>query len=85
MFSLTLTLFLGQALPATGSGSGPRLHSPTLTRLRTGATKPAGWLERELTLQAKGVSGQLPYFWSYFNHSAWMDAGRNEPHQFIPY
>eukprot|EP00912_Choanoflagellata_sp_UC4_P001321 UC4_evm1s812 len=62
-----------------------QLRPPTLTRLKTGATKPRGWLERELTLQAEGISGKLPYFWTYFNKSAWMDTGKNEPHQFIPY
>jgi len=44
-----------------------RLRRPTLLRLDTGATRPLGWLLRELTLQAEGLSGALPYFWGYLN------------------
>jgi hypothetical protein len=66
----------------------PALRPPALQRLDVGAIKPLGWLKDELSLQAKGLSGQLPYFWGYFNNSAWMkehtDNG-GQPHQFIPY
>lgn len=62
------------------------LRDPVLRRLDTGATKPSGWLERELKLQAPGLSGQLPYFWSYVNHSMWVGGTSHEsPAQFIPY
>eukprot|EP00911_Craspedida_sp_UC1_P002505 UC1_evm2s1861 len=74
----------------TASSNTPEraLHAPALLRLNTGATRPKGWLLRELTLQARGLSGQLPYFWRYFNRSAWMiaaDAEAPQPEQFIPY
>jgi hypothetical protein len=67
-----------------------KLRPPALQRLDTGATKPQGWLKDELLLQAKGLSGQLPYFWGYFNSSAWMKdpvpkSSGGKPHQFIPY
>ena len=48
-----------------------------LYRLPTGATKPAGWLRDELTLQAKGISGQLPYFWHYLNWTTWMGTAKD--------
>jgi hypothetical protein len=61
------------------------LLPPRLQRLGCGATKPAGWLKDELTLQARGISGQLPYFWEYFNKSAWMGEKGRDPQQFLPY
>eukprot|EP01050_Picozoa_sp_SAG11_P003016 SAG11_NODE_162_length_13962_cov_19.035562_5_plen_210_part_00 len=61
------------------------LRPPILSRLGAGATKPAGWLKDELTLQARGISGQLPYFWEYFNQSAWMGETGRDPEQFLPY
>lgn len=50
-----------------------------------GVTRPAGWLKDQLTLQAKGLSGQLPWFWSFFNESKWLGGDKGEPEQFIPY
>jgi hypothetical protein len=61
------------------------LRPPALQRLPTGATKPLGWLKDELALQARGLSGQLPYFWLYFNQSAWMGEKGRDPQQFLPY
>eukprot|EP00935_MAST-01C_sp_MAST-1C-sp1_P001190 g1190.t1 len=53
--------------------------------LPVGAIKPNGWLLDELKLQAAGLSGQLPWFWNYFNDSAWLGGKGSEPEQFIPY
>ena len=61
------------------------LRPPLLQRLNAGTTKPKGWLKTELTLQARGLSGQLPYFWQYFNQSAWMGGKGKDPQQFLPY
>jgi hypothetical protein len=68
------------------------LHPPVLTRLPTGATKPNGWLKDELLLQAEGMTGQLPKFWHYLNHSDWMGSSKDPygreggaPRQFLPY
>ena len=50
------------------------------------ATRAAGWLRRELQLQASGISGQLPLFWSFFNASNWVtDQPGSSPAQYIPY
>ena len=61
------------------------LRDPSLRRLRVGSTKPTLWLGRQLQLQGNGLSGQLPYFWPYFNDSAWLGGRGTQPHQFIPY
>jgi hypothetical protein len=62
------------------------LRSPALLRLPVGATKPAGWLRDELQLQAKGISGQLPMFWPFFNASNWVTSEPGmAPAQYIPY
>ena len=88
---LLLTVLLvaaGTAAPAHTHvpHAARQLRPPTLRRLPTGATKPNGWLERELQLQAKGMTGQLPYFWGYINHSNWMNpSGGSMPEQFVPY
>ena len=63
-----------------------RLRPPSLLRLPTGATKPLGWLKDELTLQARGLSGQLPSFWVYFVNSSWLGNPKGrDPQQFLPY
>jgi hypothetical protein len=75
-------ILLSQAAP---SRSAPKLREPALRRLRVGATKPAGWLHRQLTLQARGLTSLLPDWWSYLNISKWMGAAGSEPEQFVPY
>ena len=85
---------LAAAHPSPHTHSHPRgvhdvpaelLRPPALPRLPTGATKPLGWLKDELALQARGLSGQLPYFWKYFNETAWMGEKGQDPQQFLPY
>lgn len=61
------------------------LLEPALRRLRVGETQPLGWLKRELQLQARGITSQLPLFWHYLNQSKWMGTGGSEPEQFLPY
>ena len=63
----------------------PKLSAPGLLRQPVGATRPQGWLKDELELQAKGLTGQLPYFWGFFNDSAWLGGKGTEPHQYVPY
>ena len=81
LFALTALVHAQRAVP-------PALLDPALRRLPTGSIRPTGWLLDELTLQAKGISGQLPYFWRYFNASVWVNESttkNQEPHQFVPY
>jgi len=54
-----------------------KLLAPALARLPVGAVKPAGWLKDELTLQAKGISGQLPFFWHYLNSTEWLSPDKD--------
>ena len=77
-------LDLAAAAPATEQPAN-KLRPAALTRLRTGATLPAGWLKDELTLQARGLSGQLPWFWGYINGSAWTGGHGSHPAQFMGY
>ena len=45
--------------------------------LSLGSVHPAGWLKRQLTIQATGLSGHLDEFWPDLKDSAWM-GGRSE-------
>lgn len=74
-------LLIGITVSVAGSG----LKQPILTRLQLGTSKPLGWLRDELLLQARGLTGQLPYFWHYFNNSFWLGPKGSQPEQFIPY
>ena len=40
----------------------------------------SSWLKDELTLQAQGISGQLPYFWHYLNSTEWLDPAARDPY-----
>jgi hypothetical protein len=73
-------------LVSSFADANPQLRPPALVRLPTGATRPAGWLMRQLQLQASGISRQLPLFWPFFNASSWVtnDVGF-APAQYIPY
>eukprot|EP00729_Bicosta_minor_P018613 gene18613-20628_t len=76
------------AVPLPHVGVTKSLLPPALIRLNVGAIKPNGWLLDELTLQAKGITGQMPYFWHFFNNSAWMGgkgSGGGAGQQYIPY
>ena len=57
-----------------------KLLAPALRRLGVGSIRPAGWLKDELTLQAQGISGQLPYFWHYLNSTEWLDPAARDPY-----
>ena len=74
-------LFL--SLFAAASSAPAKLRAPALQRLRVGATRPLGWLRRELLLQARGMTSQLPNFWHYLNVTKWMGPHGTEPEQFL--
>ena len=84
-----LLLLGGSAASAASAASAPAkaLRPPALTLLPTGAIKPTGWLLDELQLQAKGISGYLPYFWHFINGSEWSGGGEHGAAggEFVPY
>jgi hypothetical protein len=99
---MMLGCFLLLPLPLAAAVSAPppppmALRPPLLRRLPTGATRPlpGRWLHDELSLQASGLSGQLPYFWHYLNHSTWTGVAQEShdpygreggsPDQFMSY
>jgi len=50
----------------------------------TNQIKPAGWLKRQLQLQAEGLSGNLDKIWPDVRDSAWM-GGDREGWERVPY
>ena len=40
-------------------------------KLPLGTVKPDGWLKRQLTIQAEGLTGNLDDFWPEITNSAW--------------
>ena len=48
------------------------------------ALKPAGWLRRQLTIQAEGLSGNLHKIWPDIRDSAWI-GGNREGWERVPY
>ncbi|MBE6569098.1 MAG: hypothetical protein E7658_02625 [Ruminococcaceae bacterium] len=47
-------------------------------------TKPAGWLKRQLEIQAEGLSGNLDKVWPDVRDSAWI-GGKEEGWERVPY
>ncbi len=62
------------------AGLGPRAFTP----LPLGAIRPAGWLERQLRIQADGLSGHLDQFWPDVAQSQWF-GGDAEGWERAPY
>jgi uncharacterized protein len=46
--------------------------------LAVGSVKPQGWLQRELRLQADGLSGYMPDFYDPVNNSVWIGGNSRE-------
>ena len=67
----------GQPQPA---GLAPRSFAP----LPIGAIRPTGWLQRQLRLQADGLSGHLDEFWPDVGQSQWF-GGTAEGWERAPY
>ncbi len=60
------------------------LNAPRFRPLPLGSIKPAGWLERQLRMQADGISGHLDEFWPDIQHSRWL-GGDAESWERVPY
>jgi len=70
--------------PAATGASAPGLADPAFRPLPLGAIRPAGWLQRQLRLQADGLSGHLDEFWPDVAKSKWF-GGEAEGWERAPY
>ena len=66
--------------PAPAGGLAPRAFTP----LPLGAIRPAGWLLRQLRIQADGLTGHLDEFWPDVGQSQWF-GGQAEGWERAPY
>lgn len=60
------------------------LAEPAFRPLPLGSIRPAGWLQRQLRLQADGLSGHLDEFWPDVAQSQWF-GGKAEGWERAPY
>jgi uncharacterized protein len=72
--------------PRAGSGqvTPAGLAAPAFRPLPLGAIRPRGWLQRQLRLQADGLSGHLDEFWPDVGQSQWF-GGTAEGWERAPY
>jgi hypothetical protein len=71
--------------PGTGSrAKATGLAAPAFTPLPLGAIRPAGWLRRQLRVQADGLTGHLDEFWPDVGQSQWF-GGSAEGWERAPY
>ena len=54
------------------------------TRFAPNSISPAGWLRRQLEIQAEGLSGHLDKMWPDIQDSAWI-GGKHEGWERVPY
>jgi hypothetical protein len=80
--SPSTTRAVAQPAPTATPASG--LAEPVFRPLPLGAITPLGWLERQLRLQADGLSGHLDEFWPDVGQSQWF-GGRAEGWERAPY
>ena len=89
------TLATGVAAGAVRTGAGAdsqastatprdRLAAPAFTPLALGAIRPTGWLQRQLRIQADGLTGHLDEFWPDVGQSQWF-GGTAEGWERAPY
>jgi hypothetical protein len=73
--------------PSTAEQAQPvttPLAAPAFTPLPLGAVTPAGWLARQLRIQADGLTGHLDLFWPDVAQSQWF-GGTAEGWERAPY
>lgn len=65
---------------------GVSLLPPKYVALPVGAVQPLGWMKKQLSTQAAGLSGHLPLFWADVANSSWI-GGRGDGglHERTPY
>src|SRR5579871_5157605 len=74
-----------EAQPAASTGNGTALASQPLIPLPLGAIQPRGWLQRQLEIQANGLSGYLDEIWPDVGpNSGWL-GGQGESWERGPY
>jgi uncharacterized protein len=73
----------GPAIP-TSKSRAPGLAAPAFRPLPIGSIRPAGWLLRQLRIQADGLSGHLDEFWPDVGQSKWF-GGQAEGWERAPY
>lgn len=61
-----------------------KLKERAFRQLGAGSIKPRGWLERQLKLQAAGLSGHLDLIWPDIKESRWI-GGSREGWERVPY
>ena len=64
--------------------AAPGLADPAFRPLPLGAVRPSGWLQRQLRIQADGLSGHLDEFWPDVANSKWF-GGDAEGWERAPY
>jgi uncharacterized protein len=72
------------AAPAAVARASDELAAPSFRPLPLGAIRPRGWLERQLRIQAAGLSGHLDEFWPDVADSQWF-GGKAEGWERAPY
>jgi DUF1680 family protein len=72
------------ATPGRPRQAAEGLAEPAFRPLPIGAIRPTGWLERQLRLQADGLSGHLDEFWPDVGQSQWF-GGKAEGWERAPY
>ncbi len=70
--------------PFRGSHRLVGLSDPAFRPLALGSVRPTGWLERQLRIQADGLSGHLDEFWPDVGQSQWF-GGEAEGWERAPY
>src|SRR5512145_1150832 len=69
---------------SVSQANGPLLAEPAFRPLPLGSIRPAGWLRRQLRIQADGLSGHLDEFWPDVGQSQWF-GGKAEGWERAPY
>ncbi|MCX8108419.1 MAG: glycoside hydrolase family 127 protein, partial [Verrucomicrobiae bacterium] len=70
--------------PRSKRTATPQLAAPALRPMPLGSIKPRGWLQRQLRIQAEGLSGHLDEFWPDISQSQWF-GGKADGWERAPY